>query len=90
MECIIPKEYWAKLVLMGVFTSDQFELMEQVFRQVCLSCKIGISDKERRQTLALGILRSMRWAKIEAELHALGNSIDQEIFISFASHMRDC
>jgi hypothetical protein len=90
MDCILPKKYGASLVDMGVFTAEQLVLMERVFHQVCVSCKIGAFDKERRQTLALGILRNMRWGEIEAALHALGPSVDEEVFISMAIDMGAC
>ena len=58
----------------GVFSPEQTAIMKRVFDKVCLEGDIQADDRDRRETLALVILRATKASTTEPKLLALARN----------------
>ena len=71
MDKIIAKLRAKSDEFQGVFSPEQTAMMKRVFVQVCHDTDIQADDQDRRDTLALVILRATKTHTTETKLLAL-------------------
>ena len=71
MERILAKLRSKSHEFQGVFGPEQTAMMKRVFVQVCQDAAIHAEDQDRRETLALVILRATKANTNETKLLAL-------------------